>query len=56
MENNSRPNQDNEVVPALAALHTLEEMVAALDAKVDYLDVRIGKAEALLEEIVAEQD
>jgi len=56
MENNSRPNQDNEVVPALEALDALEEMVDALNAKVDYLDGRIGKAEALLEEIVAEQD
>jgi hypothetical protein len=31
-------------------------MVGALVAKVDYVDRRIGKAEARLEEIVAEQD
>ena len=56
MENNNRLNQDDEVVvPALEALGALEDMVNTLDAKVDSLDRRIGKAEALLEEIVAEQ-
>ena len=55
MENNNRLNQDDVVVSALEALDALEDMVNALDAKVDYLDRRIGKAEALLEEIVAEQ-
>jgi hypothetical protein len=55
MENKNRLNQDAEVVPALEALDALEEMANALDAKVDYLDRRIGKAEARLEEIGAEQ-
>jgi hypothetical protein len=58
MEDNNRLNQDGEVVLALEALGTLEvleDMVDALDAKVDSLDRRIGKAEARLEEIVAEQ-
>ncbi len=56
MENKNRLNQDAEVVPALEALDALEEMANALDAKVDYLDRRIGKAETRLEEIVAEQN
>ena len=55
MEDKTRLNQEGEVLPAREALDALEEMVDALDAKVDYLDRRIGKAEALLEEIVAEQ-
>ena len=56
MEDNNRLNQDGAVVPTLETLDALQEMVDALEAKVDYLDGRIGKAEALLEEIVAEQD
>jgi hypothetical protein len=55
MEDNNRLNQDGDVVLALEALGALEDMVDALDAKVDSLDWRIGKAEARLEEIVAEQ-
>ena len=56
MEDNNRPNQDGEVLPALESLGALEDMVDALVAKVDYLDKRLGKAEARLEEIAAEQD
>ena len=55
MEDNNRLNQDSDVVLALEALGALEDMVDALVAKVDSLDWRIGKAEARLEEIVAEQ-
>jgi hypothetical protein len=55
MEDNNRLNQDGDVVLALEALGALEDMVDTLDAKVDSLDWRIGKAEARLEEIVAEQ-
>ena len=56
MEDNNRLNQNGAAVPTLEALDALQEMVDALDAKVDSLDGRIGKAEALLEEIVAEQE
>jgi hypothetical protein len=56
MENNCRLNQDNEVVPALEALYALEDMVNTLDAKIDYLDSRLSRAETRLEEIAAEQD
>jgi hypothetical protein len=55
MKDNNRLNQDGDVVLALEALGALEDMVDALDAKVDSLDWRIGKAEARLDEIVAEQ-
>ena len=55
MEDNNRLNQDGEVVLALEALGALEDMADALDTKVDSLDRGIGKAEARLEEIVAEQ-
>ena len=56
MEDNNGLNQNGAVVPALEELSALEDVVDALEAKVDSLDRRIGKAEALLEEIVAEQD
>jgi len=56
MENNSWLNQDGEVVPALEALDALEDIVVALDAKIDYLDSRLSRAETRLEEIVAQQD
>jgi hypothetical protein len=56
MAYNNRLNQDGEVLPVLESLGALEEMVDALVAKVDYLDGRLGKAEARLEEITAEQD
>ena len=56
MEDNNRLNQEGEVTPALEPLRALEDMVDALDAKVDYLDKRLGKAEARLEEIVTKQD
>jgi hypothetical protein len=56
VENNNLLKQDYLVVPTLEALDAVEDMVNALDAKVDYLDRRIGEAEARLEEIAAEQD
>ena len=56
MENNSWLNQDGEVVPALEALDALEDIIVALDAKIDYLDSRLSRAETRLEEIVAQQD
>jgi len=56
MENNNWLNQDGEVVPALEALDALEDIVVALDAKIDYLDSRLSRAETRLEEIVAQQD
>ena len=56
MEHKNWLVQDGEVGPALEALDALEEIVNALDAKVDYLDRRLSRAETRLEEIVAEQD
>ena len=56
MENNKWLIQNGEGVPALEALEALEDMVQALDAKIDYLDSRLCRAETRLEEIVAEQD
>ena len=56
MECNNRQNQEGGVVSALEALGALEDMVNTLDAKVDYLDSRLSRAETRLEEIAAEQD
>ena len=56
MEDNNWLNLEGELDAALEAMGALEEMVDALVAKADYLDRRIGKAEARLEEAIAEQN
>ena len=56
MESNNHLKLEDEVVPALEALRALEDRVTALDAKMDYLDSRLSRAETRLEEIAAEQD
>jgi peptidoglycan hydrolase CwlO-like protein len=56
MKDNNRLKQERKLTAALEPLRALEDMVDALDAKVDYLNGRIGKAEARIEQIVAEQD
>ena len=56
MAYNNRLNQDGEGLPGLESLGALKEMVDTLVAKVDYLDRRLGKAEARLEEFAAKQD
>ena len=56
MQDNNGLDQNGAAVLTLEGLGALQEMVDALEAKVDSLDTRIGKVEALLEEIVAEQD
>ena len=56
MEDKNQQHDEDEVLPALEALGTLEDMVDALVTKIDVLDRRISKVEVQLEEIVAEQD